>query len=472
MKRPNVLVIYTDQQRFDSLGIHGNIHAITPNLDRLAREGADCTNYYVNSPVCAPSRMSMLTGMFPSQLHIADNGIPLPEETPTAASILKKNGYETAQFGKLHFLPHTNRNHRNSDHPDYGFDTLILSDEPGCYDDAYIKWVEAKRPEQVEKCRVGLPSEGKTFHQPCYSEKARSPHQPYAFEGDEDCTHSAFVTEQICDFISRQKHSGKPFFAVAGFYAPHAPVNPPQKYLDLYDAEKMPLPKQESREYEFMSRYFGMRDLSGITTEKWKEIVAAYLALVTHVDECVGKILKAAADIREETLIIFTSDHGEYLGDHNRVHKGMPGHDCIIHVPFLVSLPGRITQGIQMTDLCETVDVLPTILDYCQIQQPEYMKGISLKPVLEGRKPSGKESVIVEYMNRDNFNEVCIRTDQYKYYVNTRGLELLFDLWSDPDEMNNIADEEHEPLLGVLRRQMLFKIMTSAYTSKERTAPY
>ncbi len=474
-KRPNVVLIYTDQQRFDSIKANGNEYAITPHLDTLIQEGANFTNYYVNNPVCMPSRMCMMTGQYPSQLGIGDNGIPLPENEKTIAHYLKQYDYKCSQIGKLHFLPHTNRKHTDL-HPLYGFDSLIISDEPGCYDDAYIKWVESKDPTQVEKVRVGLPSEGKVYGQPIYSIHERSPHQPYIFEGKDDFTHSCFVKEEVCQYIKNHKQSQQPFFVVAGFYAPHAPINPPKKYLDMYDIENMPLPKRSKEDDILMEKLLGEnwnKRLEHITPEKWKEIYASYLALTTHVDDCIGDILKELKSIENETLIIFTSDHGEYLGDHGRVHKGMPGHDCIINVPLIVKYSGQIQPGVQIDGLCEAVDILPTILDYACIQKPSYLKGISLKPLIEQKIDSIKDSIIIEYMSENNFNEVTVRTTDYKYYVNTKGQEILYDMKKDPFELNNIAYvEEYKEIKSLMRFEMIKKMQLSSYNSREKMAPY
>ena len=156
MKRPNVLMLYTDQQRWDTIRYGGNTHIITPNLDRLAQEGVLMENAYCNNPVCMPSRQSMLSGLYPSTLGCTTNGIEMREDVWTIPRILGNYGYTTANIGKLHFKNHSNRDHREP-HPSYGFDTLILSDEPGCYDDAYIQWVSGHDPEQVENCRVSTP---------------------------------------------------------------------------------------------------------------------------------------------------------------------------------------------------------------------------------------------------------------------------------------------------------------------------
>lgn len=474
-KRPNVVLIYTDQQRFDSIHANGNKLAITPNLDSFINDGVNFENYYVNNPVCMPSRMCMLTGKYSSQLGIGDNGIPLSKKEDTIANYLKQYDYQCSQIGKLHFLPHTNRCHTDP-HPHYGFDSLIISDEPGCYDDAYIKWVESQAPEQVEKVRVGLPSEGKVYGQPMYSTHGRSPHQPYPFEGSDHLTHSRFVSDEVCQYIRNHKQNDQPFFVIAGFYAPHAPINPPQKYLDMYNIDDMPLPHRSLEDNQLMETLLGSHwnhQLKDIDERKWREIYASYLALTTHVDDCIGHIFNELKDIEENTLIIFTSDHGEYLGDHGRVHKGMPGHDCIIHVPLIMKYKGKIQPGTCINELCEAVDIVPTILDYACIQKPQYLKGISLKPIIEGTSQRTKESIIVEYIGSHHFYETTIRTKEYKYYCNTHHQEILYDLKKDPYELYNVSqNSDYKDILSFMRLEMIYKIQYSAYNSLKKRAPY
>ena len=130
MKRPNILLLYTDQQRWDALAANGNPDIVTPNLDRLAGQGLNLDRFFVQNPVCMPSRVSMLTGQYPATLGITQNGVPVPQDTLTLPRMLRNYGYVSANIGKLHFLPHANRDHRDV-HPDYGFDHLEISDEPG-----------------------------------------------------------------------------------------------------------------------------------------------------------------------------------------------------------------------------------------------------------------------------------------------------------------------------------------------------
>ena len=148
-------MLYTDHQRWYALGANGNPHIKTPNLDRLAADGVSFDHHFVQSPVCMPSRVSMLTGQYPGTLGITHMGVPVPETLPALPRLLRNYGYASANIGKLHFLPHANRDHREP-HPDYGFDHLEISDEPGCYEDAYRAWVRRKAPQQLDSISVGL----------------------------------------------------------------------------------------------------------------------------------------------------------------------------------------------------------------------------------------------------------------------------------------------------------------------------
>ena len=156
MKRPNILILYTDQQRWDALGASGNEEIITPNLDRLAASGVNFTRHFVQSPVCMPSRISLLSGRYPSSLGITRMGVPVPEDIVILPHILKQYGYRTVNIGKLHFLPHANRDHRLP-HPAYGFDHLEIADEPGVYEDAYRAWARRRAPEQMDGISAGIP---------------------------------------------------------------------------------------------------------------------------------------------------------------------------------------------------------------------------------------------------------------------------------------------------------------------------
>jgi arylsulfatase A-like enzyme len=213
-------------------------------------------------------------------------------------------------------------------------------------------------------------------------------------------THSAFVADEVCELIN---NSGKePFFCIAGFYAPHAPVNPPNRFVDMYDASQMPLPTRNSDE-----------NFENTSDEQWREIKAFYYALVSHIDDQIGKILKKLEESgkKNDTIVVFTSDHGEYLGDHGRVQKGGP-EDSSSKIPLIISYPEKIKPG-EYSQIVEGVDIVPTILDYCGIQTPDFMQGRSLRPLLEDKEYKERTSAFMEIKLPFESSYKAIRTQAF-----------------------------------------------------------
>lgn len=458
-QRPNILLLFTDQQRYDALGAMGNPHIRTPNLDELASRGALFSKTYCNSPVCMPSRQSMMTGRYPAETGCTANGIEMRDDMPTLAHMLAEHGYHTANFGKLHFTNHATRDH-SAPHPHFGFDELELSDEPGCYDDAYIQWVTDHDPDAVEACRCAPPpAVSQTSDRP-----PRALHHPYVFEGPEHLTHSAFVADRTIEFIKRRKTNAEPFFAVAGFYAPHCPLNPPKWFVRMYDPDTLPAPVMNEGE-----------NILGLTTEQWRRVKQFYYALISHVDDQVGKILKALDDagLRERTVVIFTSDHGEHLGDHGLVAKGPPGYEPVLRVPLIVDDPGT-PGGIVRNELIELVDVAPTILDCAEVPVPDGLSGRSLRPLLtQSPHMQWRESIYSEHREPGGKSWKMMRTHRYKYAVCSDGQELLFDLDEDPHELNNRAgNDEDEALAGRMRRMLIDRWINTEAPPRHKTGPY
>ena len=458
-RRPNVVLLYTDQQRWDALGCAGNDLIHTPNLDALAAEGAVFTHTYCNSPVCMPSRQSMLSGQYPSSVGCTCNGVEMPEDVLTVQDVLGRAGYHTANIGKLHFLNHSDRDHREV-HPAYGFDELLISDEPGCYDDAYIKWVAEKAPDEVENCRCTSPPAVKRDR---IEKHPRATHQPYVFEGPEDLTHTAFVAEETARYI-RERAGHGPFFVIGGFYAPHAPLNPPQKFVDMYDPAELPPPAKKEGEGPF-----------DLTTEEWQRVKAFYYALVSHIDDQVGRVVEALEETGQwdDTIIVFTSDHGENLGDHGLIAKGMPAYDSCARVPLIVSYPNGFDGVGSREELIEGVDIVPTLLDYCGLQIPPIMQGRSFRPLLEGRDYEARTSAFIEHKFPFQAAQKSIRTDRYKYYVDARDNELLFDLKADPNEQEDVsANAEYAEAIQRCRHELLRRWFDVQQEYPLRTADY
>ena len=400
MKRPNILLLYTDQQRWDALGANGNPEILTPNLDALARRGTSFTRHFVQNPVCMPSRVSMLSGRYPSSLGITHMGVPVPEDIVTLPTILRQYGYRTANIGKLHFLPHANRDHRLP-HPAYGFDHLEIADEPGVYEDAYRAWARRKAPEQMDAISAGIPPMTRVWQRAMGINDGvahrGNPDGRYDFDGgiawaaDEGLTHSAFVGEQTAEFI---KSSGaQPFFCIAGFYAPHAPWISPRNYLDLYDPSRLSLPGYPA-EVDAQRSSDPDAPFSDAQLRRAKQ---GYYAMISEMDHYVGQILAALDECgkADDTVVVFTSDHGEWLGDHLRYGKGYPADDACSRVPLILSSPaGRRAQTHD--GIVEAVDIAPTLLELAGIQIPPFMQGASLARVVEAGEPTAKDIAITE----------------------------------------------------------------------------
>ncbi|QLH82058.1 sulfatase family protein [Halosimplex pelagicum] len=471
MPRPNLLLIHTDQQRWDALGANGNDEIHTPNLDRMAAGGVNLDRYFVNAPVCMPSRASYLTGLYPSELRIFGNGVTLPEDVPTLPEFLGARGYETANIGKLHFHPHADRDHTQP-HPDYGFDHLEISDEPGCYKDDYRAWVRERAPDQLDEISIGLPPAAETWQDMMGVEDGIEHRDPrfvadaVPFEADADLTHSAFVGRRTSEYVAAHADDSDPFLCVAGFYSPHSPWVVPQRYLDLYDREEITVPdlpahlRAERAEREIDEDAPPSQQVTFDEDER-RAVRHGYYAMVSEVDRWVGEILDALenAGIADETVVVFTSDHGEDLGDHLTYGKGWPGWDSISRVPMLVHWPEGIeSPGRTESDLVEAVDLVPTLLDAAGVAVPSDLQGESFLPLLtdERERYEGRDSALTESRNGK-----ILRTDRYRYTVTADGTEQLFDLETDPGEFHDRSDDdEHADALAGLRHRLIQRTTT------------
>jgi arylsulfatase A-like enzyme len=457
MRRPNILILYTDQQRWDALGANGNPEIHTPNLDRLAEESLNFTHCFVQNPLCMPSRISFLTGQYPSTLGITHMAVPVPEDTPTLARLLKSYGYYTANIGKLHFLPHANRDHR-APHPDYGFDHLEISDEPGCYEDAYRAWVRRKAPEHLDNISAGLPQKTAVWQETMNvadgirHPQERFPKRPVPFQAPDELTHSAFVAEQTSAFL-RSQSEDRPFLCIAGFFSPHSPWLVPQSFLDQYDPESFTMPS-------FPNDIEKRRNDEGFDDSVLRAARHGYYAMVSEVDHHVGQILDTLDEsgLKDNTIIVFTSDHGEFLGEHLRWGKGYPSPDCVSRVPLIIRPPQSALIELRSIDtIVEAVDVLPTLLDYAAIQVPPLVQGRSLATMIAGNKTGwhGNENALMEFTGWKS-----LRTEQYRYIAKAEGQEQLFDLNMPFGEYHNVIDDSRYAIaLADMRKQLISRLI-------------
>jgi arylsulfatase A-like enzyme len=461
MDRPNVLFIHTDQQRWDALGANGNPDVHTPNLDAMAERGVNVDRHFVNCPLCMPSRASYLTGQYPSQLGIYDNGVPLPEDVRTLPETLAPYGYRSGNLGKLHFLPHANRDHRTT-HPSYGFDELEISDEPGPYPDAYRAWVREHDPSALDEISVGLPPAATTWKGDIAADADhpddRFPKRPVPFGADAGLTHTAFVADRTIDFVERHADD-EPFLAVAGFYSPHSPWVVPQRFLDLYDPADLTLPEFPPSAEEEREAIDGSDDPTEATLSaaELRRAHHGYYAMVSEADHHVGRILDRLDDlgIADDTLVVFTSDHGEYLGEHLGYGKYVPTCDAVSRVPLVVQWPSGIDDpGRTVSALTEAADLVPTILDCAGVQVPPNLLGRSFRPVLDGETDAHRDDVLTQH--RDGAE---VRTDRY-WYKRTADGEELYDVRSDPECYHDLADDPaHGAALDEHRTRLLDRLI-------------
>ena len=466
MRRPNFLIIYTDQQRWDALGASGNPHICTPHLDRLAGASVSFDHCFVQNPVCMPSRLSFLTGQYPSTLGITHMGVPVPEDTVTLPRLLAPYGYRSANVGKLHFQPHANRDHRTH-HPPYGFHHLEISDEPGSYEDAYRAWVRRRAPDQLPHISWGLAPMTEVWQRTMDVQDGidhpaeRFPKRPLPARCRDDMTHTAFVAEQSIEFMRRQARSGQHFLCIAGIYSPHSPWVAPQQYFDLYDPASLPLPS-------FPPEAEAQRNAHNFPDEELRLARQGYFGQVSEVDHHVGRMLASLEELglADDTVVIFASDHGEWLGEHLRYGKGYPAHDQCSRVPLLMRLPGNAARARTDSGLTEALDVLPTILDLAAIQIPPHLQGRSLLPRLYG-DGQGDDSALTEHTGWKS-----LRTERFRYVLHADGTECLYDLSAKWGDYRDVAAEPaYAAELADVRHRLSRKLL-AAERPLPRAWPY
>ncbi|RIK38636.1 MAG: sulfatase [Chloroflexi bacterium] len=447
--RPNILWICTDQQRYDTIAALGNHSVSTPNIDRLIGEGVAFTHAYCQSPICTPSRASFLTGMYPSTVHINGNGNEyFPSEPPLVTRQLADLGYTCGLIGKLHLASaHRRIEPRVDDGYRYWqYSHAPRDDWPEGHD--YADWVRSKGHslKALTQDPDGVPAE---LHQ------------------------TTWCAEKTIEFIN-QPHEG-PWLASVNIYDPHPPFNPPKAYRVLFDPAQMPGPlfresdlaqQQRLASIDFQSQVRrpdaldiknpvlpqspGMEQNDVTGARDAYTLQAAYYAMIKLIDDQFGRILDALETTgqREQTVIIFTSDHGEMLGDHGLIQKGCRFYEGLVRVPLIWSWPGHFVPGLQSDALVGLLDIAPTLLELAGQPIPERMPGRSLLPILRGAADPAyhREAVRCEYYDAlalpDGSFATMLRDRRYKLVVyHGHGLGELYDLVNDPGEFENLWDD-------------------------------
>lgn len=474
MPRPNILWICTDQQRFDSIRAFGNQLVNTPNLDRLVSEGVAFTNAFCQAPVCTPSRASFLTGRYPRTTRTRQNGQCIPEDEVLVTKMLADEGYDCGLSGKLHLSACCRRVEQRIDD---GYRQFYWSHHPNpdWPENQYIHWLEAK---------------GYKWEDLYEGAKGR-----HVFPGVPGELHQTkWCIDKAMDFINEEREG--PWCMSVNIFDPHHPFDPPQEYLDRYDPDKLPDPKYKPGELDnkpFFQRIdhdgaYGGRGMafSKMTPRERREVTAACYAMVELIDHNVGRILDFLDEkgLRENTIMIFHSDHGELQGDHGMYWKGPFMYDCSTRVPLIISWPGHFKQGLTCDALVELVDIVPTLLTAAGMPIPTRVQGRSFYDICTGEADphNFRDSVLTEFYIAQPFHKkydpqaycTMVRTRTHKL-VAFHGMDEgeLYDLRADPDEFDNLWDSpEHKDIKLQMMKLLLDRNVFTMDPIPERVAEY
>ena len=470
-KRPNILILMADQLKWDAIGCYGNNEVHTPNIDKIALNGCCLDNHYIQSPVCTPSRCSFITGRYPKNNGTRDNGIALKDSEITLAEVLKANGYLTAALGKMHFTTQFRpKENEEDDWPEdmYGFEVVHTTCD--CKKGEYLEWLKKESPSDFEEVKMQGERKAKEDRASAADKDLSGPPQLYKSNVNPKYHQSTWVADRAIELIN-QSSSDRPFFAFCSWVDPHHPFDPPEPYASMYDPDKLSDPIRKENELDdkpphFMKHRIGKGfsnekyDYRKLTGRQWRELKAAYYGMITLIDENIGRIYEALEKkgILNDTLILFTNDHGELMGDHGLLFKGPFHYDSIIKSPLIISWPGYIPAGSRYTQMTEHVDVMPTLLEYAGCRPPNGVQGISFAGILRGDQGAGRECSMCEFKSYDwGLSIKTLITYDYKFTMYAhRQFGELFDRNKDPNEFVNLWDD---PKYAEVKKSLYLKLL-------------
>lgn len=454
---PNVLLITADQHRFDAVGCNGNPHIRTPNLDRLAAEGVRFTNHMTSCPICTPARASILTGLHP-RLHGAWTvGTKLDPSLPGLAHWLSARGYLTGLLGKAHLEAEKSNYVLSLDgaKPYYGFEVAQITED--IFAGPYEQWIRSEHPDHIEDM---INNSHEDFRPNSNFDQDHTRMMAcFASTLPEHLHQTAWIADRTIDLARRAGKEKRPFFAWCSFVDPHHPFNPPEPYASMYDPCALPPPHRRPGENEELPA--GYCHVKDAPPEEYLRIKAHYYGMISHIDAHVGRILAALRQTGQldNTIIVYTSDHGEYLGDHGLVRKGPWLYDNLLRVPMLVRLPGGRLAGRIVDELTQHEDIAPTLLTLLGMELPPSLANSFQLPGLNEKSVPPREFTVHYWpsWSSGGADIVAVRDREAKLtYWPGHGPWQLVDLLRDLDEYENIVDRpEGAPARQRLERKLL-----------------
>ena len=459
ISQPNILFVMCDQLSALATSPYGNGDVLTPHLSKLAQRGTVFEKGYCNFPLCAPSRASMMAGQLASRIPVNDNSEEMPASVPTFVHHLRRGGYKTILSGKMHFVG-----------PDqlHGFEERLTTD---IYPSDYI-WTKYWPAQGDPPRRVGLPGDeevGRTYERQMSQmvKEAGPVSWNYQLEYDEEVQFRAL--ERLRRLARRRGESaGQPWFLCVSYTQPHDPYVSTPEYWDRYEDVDFAMPEEPPPDCEphpadvWVNTFHGL-DRVNPTREDAYRSRRGYYAMTSYVDDKVGELVRELERLGkvENTIVIFTSDHGDQVGEHGMWHKRTV-REWSARVPLLVTGPG-VTQGRRVEENVSLVDLYPTLVDLAGLKMPEEqfvraLDGRSLVPFLRGERPADwRNEVVIENNGEGTIKPIrALVKDRYKFvYVHERP-DQLFDLAKDPDEWHNVAeDPSYEEVAVRLRAELL-----------------
>jgi arylsulfatase A-like enzyme len=494
-KRPNFVMFITDQQRADYLGSSGHPVLKTPNIDAIAANGVSFDRFYVASPVCMPNRASLMTGRMPSSHGVRSNGIPLSRRNVTFVDVLRDAGYETALVGKSHlqnFTEHDPVLTLPETRPGYHQPTREIAEgirhdftDPFYYQERPSFWAKPDASmtmpfhgyDHVELVRGHGDIVGGDYTTWLLEREPNAanlvgpanqlPHDyvcPQAIRTavPEELYSTKYIAERAAAWLEERAGQEQPFFLMVSFPDPHHPFNPPGHYWDLYNPDDMETPEAFRRndwtppehvgavhdEREAGQAKLNAMGTIGCSAQEAREARALTCGMISMIDDAVGEVMGAVTPIaeREETVVIFNSDHGDHLGDHRLLLKGAEHYEQVTRVPFIWSDPSG-PSGTRVDALAQTIDLPTTILERASVEPCVGMQGIDLLPVMEGGP--GHDNILIQYDHQVTSAGVgphprvhTIRDARWRLTL-FQGLDWgeLYDLDTDPHEFHNLWDD-------------------------------
>ena len=487
-KRPNILLITSDQQHWNTLGCINN-EVKTPNLDRLANQGVMFTRAYCVNPTCTPTRASIITGKYPSQHGAWSLGTKLSESEHTVGEDFSRAGYRTALVGKAHFQPLHGTDEfpsleaypilqdldfwREFHEPFYGFEHVELArnhTDEAHIGQHYALWLEEN----------GCTNWRDYFRTPT----GNNDQQMRKWLIPEEYHYDAWIAERTNALMEEYHRNGENFFLWASFFDPHPKYLVPEPWDTMYDPEKLTVPSIVQGEHGSNPPHFQLTQQKKPDFSPWRESgmglhgfrshlhnekelaknIAIYYAMISLMDKYIGKILDKLDELglAENTMVVFTTDHGHFIGQHGLIAKGAFHYEDMIKLPFIARYPGKIPAGERCAALQSLVDLPTTFLSVAGIDIPRTMVGIDQSDVWFGEEKQARDHIIVE--NRHEPTTIHVKTyvnERYKitvYYNHDYG--ELFDLQEDPQEIDNLwGKAEYAELKAELIMKLLFAEM-------------